>query len=242
MINIFRKIRKNLLFNNKVSRYLIYAIGEIALVMIGILLALQVNNWNENRKQNIQLNAILQTVTTDLVADTLSANTIIKYYEQNHKNSQRILNGDITMDNIKDCLECIGLATIYQPFNTQTKGYEQLKNLTESQLSEKDSLLTDITLFYSNFKPVIEKNNDRMENLVMKNVYDFEKYPWFVDLAQGNLTDELLQYFALSEDFKTKVASHSMLALGNHLRVTKQYKIEAQQLITRINNQLEKAD
>ena len=51
MIKFFRKIRQKLLSESKFSRYLIYALGEIALVMIGILLALQVNNWNENRKE-----------------------------------------------------------------------------------------------------------------------------------------------------------------------------------------------
>ena len=50
MIKFFRKIRQRLLTENKFSKYLIYAIGEIGLVMIGILLALQVNNWNEERK------------------------------------------------------------------------------------------------------------------------------------------------------------------------------------------------
>ena len=52
MIPFFRKIRKKMADDNKPIKYLRYAIGEIALVMIGILLALQVNNWNENRKNN----------------------------------------------------------------------------------------------------------------------------------------------------------------------------------------------
>jgi hypothetical protein len=50
MLKFFRRIRQNLLLQGKTSRYFKYAIGEIVLVMIGILLALQVNNWNENRK------------------------------------------------------------------------------------------------------------------------------------------------------------------------------------------------
>ena len=52
MIKFFGEIRKNLLLNNKVSKYLLYTIDEIALVMIPILLALQVNNQNEERKSN----------------------------------------------------------------------------------------------------------------------------------------------------------------------------------------------
>lgn len=50
MISFFRKIRQKLLQNNNVTRYLIYALGEIILMVLGILIALQVNNWNELRK------------------------------------------------------------------------------------------------------------------------------------------------------------------------------------------------
>ena len=54
MIKFFRKIRQNLLMENKTRKYFKYAIGEIVLVMIGILLALQINNWNEKRKETNQ--------------------------------------------------------------------------------------------------------------------------------------------------------------------------------------------
>ena len=52
MIKFFRKIRYDLMEKNKTGKYLKYAIGEIILVMIGILLAMQVNNWNQVRIQN----------------------------------------------------------------------------------------------------------------------------------------------------------------------------------------------
>lgn len=61
MLNFFRKKRKILADDNKLLKYLRYAIGEIVLVMIGILLALQVNIWNESRKQNkIGLNVLVK--------------------------------------------------------------------------------------------------------------------------------------------------------------------------------------
>lgn len=70
MISFFRKIRQKLLEKNQATRYLVYALGEILLVVIGILIALQVNNWNENRKnqntEQLLLNALLQEFQSNL--------------------------------------------------------------------------------------------------------------------------------------------------------------------------------
>ena len=66
MINFFRKIRKRLAKENKFQRYFRYALGEILLVVIGILIALQANNWNEDRKQEIQFKAAIAKVYTSI--------------------------------------------------------------------------------------------------------------------------------------------------------------------------------
>ena len=64
MIKFFRKIRQNLIMDNKTSKYFKYAIGEIVLVVIGILIALSINNWNENRKlQNEELKLLFDIKT-----------------------------------------------------------------------------------------------------------------------------------------------------------------------------------
>jgi len=60
MIKFFRKIRQNLLIENKTGKYFKYAIGEIILVVIGILIALQINNWNENRKHKNKKHKYIQ--------------------------------------------------------------------------------------------------------------------------------------------------------------------------------------
>lgn len=83
MFRFFRTLRQSLLSQGRVTRYLSYAIGEIALVMIGILLALQVNTWNEARKQNIIHGTVmtrlseefraLEPVVAELVAFTHSS-------------------------------------------------------------------------------------------------------------------------------------------------------------------------
>lgn len=72
MIKIFRKIRYNLMEQNKTGKYFKYAIGEIILVMIGILLALQVNNWNNQRKENQLEKRYLSDLILDLQVDSIT--------------------------------------------------------------------------------------------------------------------------------------------------------------------------
>jgi hypothetical protein len=65
MIKFFTKIRYNLINKGKTAKYFKYAIGEVALVMIGILLALQVNNWNEGRLEFIEEQKLLENIKGD---------------------------------------------------------------------------------------------------------------------------------------------------------------------------------
>lgn len=69
MIKFFRKIRQRLLTENKFSKYLIYAVGEIFLVVIGILIALSINNWNDRRKKNNLKANYIESLKSDLSAD-----------------------------------------------------------------------------------------------------------------------------------------------------------------------------
>ena len=82
MIQLLRNIRRGLLDQKRMGKYLLYAIGEIILVMVGILLALQVNNWNEqNKKENLEL-GILSSLHSDLessirtIDERISANSV----------------------------------------------------------------------------------------------------------------------------------------------------------------------
>ncbi|WP_339614296.1 DUF6090 family protein [uncultured Winogradskyella sp.] len=78
MIKFFRKIRQNLLLENKTGKYFKYAIGEIILVVIGILIALQINNWNEQRKQNRNLRDVYSNLMLDIKSDSVSYSINLK--------------------------------------------------------------------------------------------------------------------------------------------------------------------
>lgn len=82
MIKFFRKIRYDLMEKNKTGKYFKYAIGEIILVVIGILIALSINNWNEQRKINIAEKEILTSIYNSIANDTLKWNSELEGYNK----------------------------------------------------------------------------------------------------------------------------------------------------------------
>ena len=70
MIPFYRKIRKKMADDNKPMKYARYAIGEIVLVVIGILIALQINNWNNSNQKNDLKSVYLQRLINDIKKDT----------------------------------------------------------------------------------------------------------------------------------------------------------------------------
>ena len=83
MIKFFRAIRKDLMEKNKTGKYLKYAIGEIILVVIGILIALQVSNWNERKKIDQSTKDHLAILKENLKEDQIQLNELRTTMEAN---------------------------------------------------------------------------------------------------------------------------------------------------------------
>jgi len=97
MIKFFRKIRYNLMSENKTGKYFKYAIGEILLVVIGILIALQINNWNEQRKDRIREQAILNSLQQDFKTNIVNVNDAYITFSEAYESSVVLL--EIVKDN-----------------------------------------------------------------------------------------------------------------------------------------------
>lgn len=95
MIKFFRKIRQQMIRDHKFMKYLLYAIGEIVLVVIGILIALSINNSNELKKTRIAEKVYLKEIKSDLIQDTLLLSQVI----QDHKwRIAQLMSQDSTID------------------------------------------------------------------------------------------------------------------------------------------------
>lgn len=80
MIHFFRNARKQLYTANKFSKYLVYAVGEIVSVVIGILIALQINNWNERQKRQEKNIQLLHRIHKELGQNIERSDDVIEYY------------------------------------------------------------------------------------------------------------------------------------------------------------------
>lgn len=130
MIKFFRKIRQKLISENKFSKYLIYAIGEIVLVVIGILIALSINNWNEDRKLKQLKREYLYSLKRDLTADLTLLNEALFYAENDIKTNtafaSRLSSSNATIDTLK-------IIARYE-FNPIMKGLRTLNQNTYNSL------------------------------------------------------------------------------------------------------------
>lgn len=82
MIKLFRRIRQRLVAENKISRYVLYAIGEIVLVVIGILIALQINTWNQARLERINEQGILKDLKVEFDANFSDLDRVLNQHQR----------------------------------------------------------------------------------------------------------------------------------------------------------------
>jgi len=174
MIKFFRKIRQNLISEGKTVNYLKYAFGEIVLVMVGILLALQVNNWNEFIKEREKEKKIISELIVNM--------------ETNHLNFEEYINGGKSFDYASDfVISILNKERVYSDsldimlnlaiqnrshFTYSNAAYESLKNLGFDIISN-DSLRRAIISIYEEVYPDLMNSLEwRSDNEFMINYFD----------------------------------------------------------------------
>ncbi len=195
MIPIFRKIRKNLASENRPMKYLKYAIGEIILVVIGILIALSINNWNENRKQKELLNNVYQIIKDDITIDIDEINAFIKDYELVRKPAfEAVLNKNPSKETYKNHPEYLTVLDGFKDFEINQRGFELLKNQSNNSSVGQQNLASKINLFYN--KHLIEINiaNEEIFREFTYNMNVYKELPWFSSYLLYKETDEAIDY------------------------------------------------
>jgi hypothetical protein len=156
MIRFFRNIRQKLAAENNVAKYLRYAIGEIVLVVVGILIALQINNWNEKRKQNELSTVYISRLVSDIKQDTLNIQIIKKQTEEAQeiiKNTIHILNTESDLPKTLHVLEnYFEKGWDIRTFITNDNTYTDLLQTGNMSILKENIKVEDIIQYYASAK------------------------------------------------------------------------------------------
>ncbi|MGJ8716432.1 MAG: DUF6090 family protein [Maribacter stanieri] len=162
MIKFFRKIRQNLLSEGKTGKYFKYAVGEIVLVVIGILIALQINNWNEQGKVDGEILKTLNEIRSNLISDSLSIRDT-RILKSEDINIQYTVIHELESRNIPyDSIEYhLGRVMIARRIVLVDNGYQLMKRFGLEQLKNQE-LRNELIDYYTNFTKRI--NNDTADD------------------------------------------------------------------------------
>lgn len=155
MFKFFRKIRQQLLSESRFAKYLMYAAGEIVLVVIGILIALQINNLNQEQNKQAKRQELLVGMTKDLAQDIASHERMIGFYEYRLGFFERQLQTTDFSNIPTDTLFSI-LDSNSGTHSVSDQSYQKAKNLGIAQLSGDDSLSIRINQYYIEVKEINE--------------------------------------------------------------------------------------
>jgi hypothetical protein len=229
MIKFFRKIRQNLLMENKTGKYFKYAIGEIVLVVLGILIALSINDWNDNRKNRLDEKKYVNDLIQDLKNDDIALKRLTVFLESKLASKIKIepfLQGNyVEIDSIE-----IHFARQYAGdgrFTPTNITIEELKNsgglriirddvlrrqivslytsysnevFTEDTFDSQNGKLLDIAAAY--FKNVIEPTKDEIYIALEDNNYVNGIYANFTQTRKGAISDLHTQCLNLIENLE----------------------------------------
>jgi len=244
MITLLRKIRKNMLNKGKLSKYLLYAFGEIFLVVIGILIALQINNWNENRQnkktENNYLLGIIDNLDKDIeeLKSHLGKDTL---QLQAQTTILRSFRGEKIKNNSSELVTAILRFQGLRSFEGNNIVFEDMKSSGKINMIASDTLRFKILDYYKSFesfKKMESSNNNTtsqlkepisMAYLDSNSIYE----PLFPDSLKSEVNELDLSFFERNTDspevtdFANKISSIKAMLLNNHrskIRLSKKAK------------------
>lgn len=228
MFKFFRRIRQNLLQQGKLKNYFLYSIGEIILVVIGILIALQINNWNENRKLKAEQQLIYQNLLEEFkLLDPTFKGSMDKSKSIRNATQTIVLQTGIRKEvfTLQAFDSLLAIALDYPVFNPSFTIYKEVTESGKMDLIEQEEVKRLLYLFqtrmedYNSQEGVVERNltthlvKYMSQNIAFKNIDQYldiievgtskikeDNRAALMDLEFENLMDNHL--FALSTQYR----------------------------------------
>lgn len=257
MIKLFRKIRYDLMTKNKTGRYLKYAIGEIILVVIGILLALGINNWNNERQLNKMNQVFLGKMLKDLAANEKRLGRIV-YDSLNDGTYPSLEEAIATSDSVLK-LTYLGLNESHFIYlmsarlsagnsllNLNDNTYSELSNTGKLYSLGSDTLVEAITAYYNRVERESDYNVGNSEDVrdgfkKFQNSFGKLKMDYYMDSLNFNLKNYHFYFDKNSKEYNEFQIGMAAIGGGQYQNMIKikELIIETNKLKELIKKELE---
>lgn len=255
MIKFFRKIRQKLIQEGKTANYLKYAIGEIVLVVIGILIALSINNWNTANNEHKILNGHLETILENISNNKVQLHELLKHRQKSQVLSTQMINAYKSKQNANSetFVEALLSIVIESKFDPDLSGFERLKSSTMYK-SETINTIRDLTLEYNKIIEEIKftemrhnEFSENMENGLWKNGFYDEVWPHLraaIDLEKFGKPETEIDLIRVTNEYgeikglflRNEFVNSKILVLYNTLLS------KGEEITTTVNNYLTSAN
>ncbi len=180
MIQFFRRIRKSLLAENRLRKYFLYALGEIILVVVGILIALQINNWNTSQQETATLNGYLNNISKNIQSDLQDLESMRAFRDSSIMGSRYFLElldeSNATTPSYKRYFSDYFKFNPWldESFQSNQSGFEALKNSGYLSKIQGISLESELYKYYSLVEK-IKSEEQSLNNFMEEMEYDMYK-------------------------------------------------------------------
>lgn len=204
MIKFFRKIRKKLLVENRFNKYLLYATGEIILVVIGILIALQINNWNTNKANEEQAYNQLLEVQKEVLNNIIAFDKTGTYYFQKLRDVRRVFSDTLTIEDYQKSRTLRNIMTSNRSILIQNEAFNKLAENADNLPDQYKPLVVELKKLYNHSR--FKSSRTRLDEL--QNKY-FEFALEFSESMYRDEYDAVYQFMLTNKGYKNKLARFS---------------------------------
>ena len=241
MIYFFKMKRWLSIKNQKFFKYSKYAIGEILIVIIGIIVALLLHNWNEKRKDRDYFNKVLAEVERELIMNIETARATLNFYNKADSLTVLVFHDSLTYEHYQNSVGLPSLRNVIfaNPATfIKDDAFKKLHVNSHNITEEQDSVSEDLFFLYNDLKDRVDEYSDILTEFIQGNKDYYINSPWYSDHVLALSREESYKYFLTSGEYRNRVTRYAELALNVHRMLIEFFDIEAVACYRRIHKYL----
>lgn len=229
----------NWALNKEFKKYIPYALGELFLIVFGILLALTINNWNSGNQYKKEVDNNFQRVFFELEKNIAQAQETIEQIQQKDSLIYLVMNDSIQAEDYYKDINLAYLTLYYYNLNLEDKAYQNLIKLNVSDNKYQNELITELKELYL-INDNIKQANDRMSSFVYEECLPSlaRNTESFGDLTyKSQVKKDAVDFFINSNKYKSTVSQYAIIAIKNQLRHNQVFLKKAYDIYSKINQE-----